>query len=178
MTWNQAQGPTATLGAGSHRLRGCIGTLEPRFIRAGAALVCLTWSATFTRRCKVQRCRTIDHWSSHAPLECHHGSSESSQSWTLSPSSSTPTYVAPTCVILVLPLLWPEIMWMLCTGLQDYALKSALQDHRFRPMSAGELPTLHCTVSLLCAFERANHWEDWQVRISAHLDMSTYFHGV
>ena len=49
------------------------------------------------------------------------------------------------------------------TGLEDFALTSALRDHRFAPMTLGEVPGLHCTVSLLCCFERASHWADWQV---------------
>ena len=59
-----------------------------------------------------------------------------------------------------------------CTGLKDYALTSALRDHRFSPMSVVELPALHCTVSLLCCFERANHWADWQVRTPPHVQLA------
>ena len=51
-------------------------------------------------------------------------------------------------------------------GLKDYALTSALRDHRFAPISASEVPALKCTVSLLCGFERAAHWADWTVRPS------------
>jgi AMME syndrome candidate gene 1 protein len=48
-------------------------------------------------------------------------------------------------------------------GLRDYALTSALRDRRFSPISPPELPSLHCTVSLLRAFERVDAWDDWTV---------------
>ena len=51
-----------------------------------------------------------------------------------------------------------------CAGIRDYALTSALRDHRFAPVSAKEVAALRCTVSLLCCFERASRWDDWQVR--------------
>jgi len=48
-------------------------------------------------------------------------------------------------------------------ALRDYALTSALRDHRFAPVAAGEVPALKVTVSLLRRFERAAHPEDWSV---------------
>ena len=53
---------------------------------------------------------------------------------------------------------------LLLPGLRDYALTSALRDHRFAPVGAKEVASLRCTVSLLCCFERAAQWDDWQVR--------------
>jgi hypothetical protein len=43
--------------------------------------------------------------------------------------------------------------------------RSALRDRRFPPISAKELPALRCTVSLLCAFEKAADWTDWTVGV-------------
>lgn len=40
---------------------------------------------------------------------------------------------------------------------------SALRDRRFSPITRAELPSLHCTVSLLRAFEPAAAWDDWTV---------------
>lgn len=45
------------------------------------------------------------------------------------------------------------------------ALRSALRDRRFPPVAAKELPSLRCTVSLLCAFEKAADWADWTVGV-------------
>ncbi|CAL5227468.1 g10443 [Coccomyxa viridis] len=50
-------------------------------------------------------------------------------------------------------------------ALRDYALTSALQDRRFEPMAHREVASLSCTVSLLCAFERAKSWRDWSVGV-------------
>ena len=44
-------------------------------------------------------------------------------------------------------------------------LRSALRDRRFPPVAAKELPSLRCTVSLLCAFEKAADWADWTVGV-------------
>lgn len=41
--------------------------------------------------------------------------------------------------------------------------RSALRDRRFPPIAAKELASLRCTVSLLCAFEKASDWTDWAV---------------
>ncbi|KAK9841822.1 hypothetical protein WJX81_005232 [Elliptochloris bilobata] len=51
------------------------------------------------------------------------------------------------------------------TALKDYTLTSALRDKRFPPIAAKELPALRCTVSLLCAFEKAADWTDWTVGV-------------
>ena len=49
----------------------------------------------------------------------------------------------------------------LASGLRSYALTSALRDRRFPPVQRGEVPALHCTVSLLRAFEEGLGWDDW-----------------
>ncbi|KAL5120355.1 hypothetical protein ACEQ8H_001645 [Pleosporales sp. CAS-2024a] len=49
------------------------------------------------------------------------------------------------------------------TGLRDYALTSALSDHRFSPMTLSELPTLSVGVTLLTDFEPASHALDWRL---------------
>jgi uncharacterized protein (TIGR00296 family) len=46
-------------------------------------------------------------------------------------------------------------------GLREYALTAALRDRRFAAITPGELPSLHCTVSLLTSFEAADGWADW-----------------
>jgi len=51
----------------------------------------------------------------------------------------------------------------LVEGLADYALISALQDHRFPPLSADELPKLECSVSLLTDFEDVPTYLDWDI---------------
>ena len=40
---------------------------------------------------------------------------------------------------------------------------SALQDRRFLPVTAEELPLLHCTVSFLVDFEPGRRWDDWEI---------------
>ena len=66
-----------------------------------------------------------------------------------------------------------------CTGARNFGIKltlrvvvgaltplssrSALQDRRFSPIDAGELPLLECTVSLLTNFEEDLKWNDWEV---------------
>lgn len=47
----------------------------------------------------------------------------------------------------------------------DYALKSALEDGRFEPVQASELPALTLSVSLLVRYEAAAHPEDWTVGV-------------
>ena len=42
-------------------------------------------------------------------------------------------------------------------------LHSALRDKRFSPILEEELRSLSCTVSFLHSFERASHWQDWQI---------------
>ena len=49
----------------------------------------------------------------------------------------------------------------LASGLRSYALTSALRDRRFSPVSRSEVPSLHCTVSLLRGFEEGLGWRDW-----------------
>jgi len=49
------------------------------------------------------------------------------------------------------------------SSLKNYALTSALNDRRFSPVNAHELPLLHCTVSLLTNFEVASSLDDWTI---------------
>ncbi|CAL0316451.1 unnamed protein product [Lupinus luteus] len=51
----------------------------------------------------------------------------------------------------------------LINGFRNYALTSALRDHRFPPIQAKELPSLECTVSILTDYETANDYLDWEV---------------
>jgi len=51
----------------------------------------------------------------------------------------------------------------LVEGLADYALISALQDHRFSPIGADEIPKLECRVSLLTDFEDVPTHLDWDI---------------
>ncbi|KAI6209949.1 AMMECR1 domain-containing protein [Aphelenchoides besseyi] len=46
-------------------------------------------------------------------------------------------------------------------GLTDYAITSAFNDHRFRPIELKELYQLSCGVSLLVQFEEARDYRDW-----------------
>ncbi|KAG8698103.1 hypothetical protein FRC08_006136 [Ceratobasidium sp. 394] len=48
-------------------------------------------------------------------------------------------------------------------GVKEYALISALHDHRFRPIEEKELRKLECCVSLLTDFEDAESYLDWEV---------------
>ena len=48
-------------------------------------------------------------------------------------------------------------------GLERYALISSLEDRRFSPVIAKELPLLRCTVSLLVNFEDNKSAFDWQI---------------
>jgi len=48
-------------------------------------------------------------------------------------------------------------------GLETYALVSALEDHRFRPISAREVPSLECRVTLLTDFEDAPDKMAWEI---------------
>jgi uncharacterized protein (TIGR00296 family) len=43
------------------------------------------------------------------------------------------------------------------------ARSAAFSDSRFAPVTAAELPTLSCTVSVLHSFEPAAAWDDWAV---------------
>ncbi|PLW12835.1 hypothetical protein PCANC_16439 [Puccinia coronata f. sp. avenae] len=46
-------------------------------------------------------------------------------------------------------------------GLKDYAIISALKDHRFSPVTLSDLEKLSCTVSLLHTFEDCSTFTDW-----------------
>ncbi|KAG0140763.1 hypothetical protein CROQUDRAFT_664726 [Cronartium quercuum f. sp. fusiforme G11] len=48
-------------------------------------------------------------------------------------------------------------------GLKDYALISALKDHRFPPITLYELEKLSCSVSLLHSFEDCKGVLDWSI---------------
>jgi uncharacterized protein (TIGR00296 family) len=48
-------------------------------------------------------------------------------------------------------------------GLRQYALLSAFDDSRFRPVADEEVPRLACTVNLLFAFEKCSDCFDWTV---------------
>ncbi|EUC65248.1 AMMECR 1 family protein [Rhizoctonia solani AG-3 Rhs1AP] len=50
-------------------------------------------------------------------------------------------------------------------GIKEYALISALRDHRFRPIEEKELRKLECVVSLLTDFEDAESYMDWEVGV-------------
>ncbi|KAL7797257.1 AMMECR1 domain-containing protein [Trichoderma ceciliae] len=52
---------------------------------------------------------------------------------------------------------------LLSEGIHEYALISALQDTRFRPISKRELPSLQAAVTLLTDFEEADDAHDWEV---------------
>ncbi|EPE35875.1 AMMECR1-like protein [Glarea lozoyensis ATCC 20868] len=53
----------------------------------------------------------------------------------------------------------------IASGLASYALTSALQDHRFSPISLRELPTLEVSVTLLTDFEPCKDAMDWELGI-------------
>jgi len=48
-------------------------------------------------------------------------------------------------------------------GLAEFSLNSALQDSRFSPITAQEIPRLECGVSLLTNFEDVKSVWDWEV---------------
>ncbi|KAI0005767.1 AMMECR1 domain-containing protein [Xylariaceae sp. FL0662B] len=50
-------------------------------------------------------------------------------------------------------------------GLADYAVISAIQDSRFRPISERELPSLEVAVTLLTDFEDCDDAMDWELGI-------------
>lgn len=50
-------------------------------------------------------------------------------------------------------------------GLKDYAIQSATQDERFRPINRDELANLYVSVSLLTHFEEANGYLDWELGV-------------
>lgn len=49
------------------------------------------------------------------------------------------------------------------SGIAEYALVSALEDRRFRPIRRSELESLQCEVSLLTDFEDAEDYLDWTI---------------
>lgn len=53
----------------------------------------------------------------------------------------------------------------LAAGLSSYALHSALQDHRFSPITKGELPGLEVSVTLLTDFETCKGAMDWELGV-------------
>ncbi|KAK4242876.1 AMMECR1 domain-containing protein [Achaetomium macrosporum] len=61
-------------------------------------------------------------------------------------------------------------------GLSSYALISALQDMRFSPITARELPSLEVAVTLLTDFEDADDAMDWELGTHG-LRISFYYHG-
>lgn len=61
-------------------------------------------------------------------------------------------------------------------GLSSYALISALQDTRFRPIAARELPSLEVAVTLLTDFEDAADAMDWDLGTHG-LRISFHYHG-
>lgn len=50
-------------------------------------------------------------------------------------------------------------------GLREYAVTSAMKDTRFNPMAREELPRLHVSVSILCHFEDAADFMDWEIGV-------------
>lgn len=42
---------------------------------------------------------------------------------------------------------------------------SALQDHRFSPIQKSEVPSLHCTVSLIFGFEKSPSCLEWEIGV-------------
>lgn len=50
-------------------------------------------------------------------------------------------------------------------GLNEYAITSAIHDRRFSPVSASEIPSLHCSVSLLTNFEEVESVWDWEINV-------------
>ncbi|RPB22781.1 hypothetical protein L211DRAFT_866135 [Terfezia boudieri ATCC MYA-4762] len=62
------------------------------------------------------------------------------------------------------------------SGLQQYALTAALEDTRFNPIRARDLPDLSCAVSILTDFEPAEHSMDWEHGIHG-LRISFVYHG-
>jgi len=50
-------------------------------------------------------------------------------------------------------------------GLREYAVTSAMKDSRFSPVSREELPNLQVSVSILCNFEDAADYSDWELGV-------------
>lgn len=53
----------------------------------------------------------------------------------------------------------------LAEGIPEYAIISAVQDHRFSPITRRELPTLQAAVTLLTDFEEVDDAYDWVVGV-------------
>ena len=51
--------------------------------------------------------------------------------------------------------------------MEHYAEESAFGDYRFHPISAREIPSLQCSVSLLHSFEDGRDYRDWEVKRSS-----------
>ena len=51
----------------------------------------------------------------------------------------------------------------LAEGLAEYAITSAIRDHRFHPIKEDELSKLECAVSLLTDFEECQDYLDWEI---------------
>ena len=51
----------------------------------------------------------------------------------------------------------------LYSGLQEYAVISAMNDYRFSPVTASEIPTMNVGISLLHSFEPAKDALDWEI---------------
>ena len=51
------------------------------------------------------------------------------------------------------------------TNLQVCLVCSAMKDSRFSPVGRDELPRLHVSVSILCHFEDAKGFLDWEVGV-------------
>jgi len=62
------------------------------------------------------------------------------------------------------------------SGLQQYALTAALEDTRFNPIRARDLPELTCAVSILTDFEAAEDPMDWELGVHG-LRISFLYHG-
>uniref|UniRef100_A0A1I7ZTZ5 AMMECR1 domain-containing protein n=1 Tax=Steinernema glaseri TaxID=37863 RepID=A0A1I7ZTZ5_9BILA len=61
-------------------------------------------------------------------------------------------------------------------GLPEYACISAFNDRRFSPIALGEVPLLHCSVSLLVNFEDTEDYRDWEIGVHG-IDIQFYENG-
>eukprot|EP00193_Tetraselmis_chui_P006000 CAMPEP_0177751754 /NCGR_PEP_ID=MMETSP0491_2-20121128/546_1 /TAXON_ID=63592 /ORGANISM="Tetraselmis chuii, Strain PLY429" /LENGTH=209 /DNA_ID=CAMNT_0019266895 /DNA_START=80 /DNA_END=710 /DNA_ORIENTATION=+ len=50
-------------------------------------------------------------------------------------------------------------------AVKDYALISALKDHRFSPIHKSEIPSLQCTVSLIFGFKKMASCMEWEIGV-------------
>lgn len=51
----------------------------------------------------------------------------------------------------------------LTSGLKEFAIKSAIHDSRFDPITVEEFEHLTCSVSILIEFEPCSDWSDWKI---------------